>query len=372
MRNIIILVKKEFLQILRSKQLLPMMTILPLVEVIVLSLAANYDINNLKMALWDLDQTSLSYKLQEKFTGSGFFSLNSKVNSQKEIDDLLFKDEVDLVVVIPEHFEEDLSINKNSSLQFQINALNNAKANITNSYATSIANMFMNSLKSELQIPDQTLSSFKILPVVNYWYNSTLNYKTIMVPGIIAEILTLIVMLLSALNIVKEKEKGTIEQLNVTPIKKHEFILGKIIPFWIIGHLIFWACLITGKLLFNIPFVGNLLLLELFLGVYLIVPLGFGLLISTLVETQQQALFISFFFIIIFILMCGLFTPVETMPKWAQIINIVNPIKYIVEVDRLVLLKGSGFKVVYPFILGMLGYGIIVNALAVKLYKKTT
>lgn len=371
MRKIVILVKKEFIQIFRDKQLLPLITVMPIIQVILLSYAASYDINNLKIAFWDMDKTSQSSKLEQKYLGSGFFELQSYVNSQKEADDLLLRDKADLIVVIPENFEKELITTKNSSIQFQINALNNTKAGITNNYASNITNDFINSLIAELKIKPNDSNFPKIQPIVNYWYNPTLNYKTIMAPGIVAELLTMIAILMCALNIVKEKELGTIEQLNVTPLKKHEFIIGKLIPFWIIGHFVFWVGLITSKIFFNIPMVGSLLLLELFVSVFLIVALGFGLLISTLVNTQQQALFISFFFIIIFILMCGLFTSADAMPKWAQYINIINPIKYLVEVDRLILLKGSGFKQIYPYILGMLGYGIVVNFLAVRMYKKT-
>jgi ABC-2 type transport system permease protein len=192
-----------------------------------------------------------------------------------------------------------------------------------------------------------------------------------MLPGIVAEVMTLIIILICALNVVREREIGTIEQLNVTPLKKHEFILGKLIPFWVIGHFIFWAGIALGKIFFNIPMVGSLGLLELFLAIFLFVPLGIGLFISTAVETQQQALFTSFFFIILFILMCGLFTPVETMPDWAQYINQLNPLKYFVEVNRLILLKGSGLKEIYPFIAKMIIYGIGINLLAIWRFKKT-
>lgn len=371
MRNIPNIVKKELLQIFRNKQLLPLMTIIPIVQIIVLSLAASYDIYNLKIAVWDMDRSNFSHKLQQKYVGSGFFELKSVINSQKEADDLLMKNKVDLILVVPQSFEKDIIQKSKTDVQIQINAMNNVKAGITNNYAVGVVNDFARELKEELKLKPQILSESKINPVVNYWFNPTLNYKTIMVPGIIAEILSLIVMLLSALNIVREREIGTIEQLNVTPIKKHEFVLGKLIPFWIIGHFIFWIGILAGKIFYNIPIEGNLLLLELFVAVYLTVPLGFGLLISNLVDTQQQALFTCFFFIIIFILMCGLFTPLETMPKWAQWINVLNPIRYLVEVNRLILLKGSGINVIYPFVLAMLGYGIIINAVAIKTYKKT-
>lgn len=367
MRNILILVRKEFLQIFRNRQLLPFMTVLPVIQVILLTFAANYEIKNLRLGIWDLDQSTSAQQLIHKFTGAKFFQEKALISNQKKADELLMKDEVDLVLVIPKDFEKALLSSNNPAIQFQINALNNAKAGIVQNYASAITQDFLNEKRGNSTL----LASPKIIPITNYWYNPTLNYKTIMLPGIVAEVMTLIIILICALNVVREREIGTIEQLNVTPLKKHEFILGKLIPFWVIGHFIFWAGIALGKIFFNIPMVGSLGLLELFLAIFLFVPLGIGLFISTAVETQQQALFTSFFFIILFILMCGLFTPVETMPDWAQWVNQLNPLKYFVEVNRLILLKGSGFAEIYPFILKMFVYGMGINALAIWRFKKT-
>ncbi len=367
MRNIFILVRKEFLQIFRNRQLLPFMTVLPVIQVILLTFAANYEIKNLRLGIWDLDQSTSAQQLIHKFTGAKFFQEKALISNQKKADELLMKDEVDLVLVIPKDFEKAIHSSNNPAIQFQINALNNAKAGIVQNYASAITQDFLNEKRGNSTL----LASPKIIPITNYWYNPTLNYKTIMLPGIVAEVMTLIIILICALNVVREREIGTIEQLNVTPLKKYEFILGKLIPFWVIGHFIFWAGIALGKIFFNIPMVGSLGLLELFLAIFLFVPLGIGLFISTAVETQQQALFTSFFFIILFILMCGLFTPVETMPDWAQYINQLNPLKYFVEVNRLILLKGSGLKEIYPFIAKMIIYGIGINLLAIWRFKKT-
>jgi ABC-2 type transport system permease protein len=368
MRNILVLVRKEFLQIFRNRQLLPFMTILPVIQVILLTFAANYEIKNLRLGIWDLDRSSSSKQLIHKFTGTQFFQQKAIISHQKKSDELLLRDEIDLVLVIPKDFEKNLKLMAVPSVQFQINALNNAKAGIVQNYASAITQDFM----TEMRALANSTNSPKIIPVTNFWYNPTLNYKTIMLPGIVAEVMTLIIILICALNVVREREIGTIEQLNVTPLKKHEFIIGKLIPFWVIGHFIFWAGLVLGKLFFNIPTVGSLFLLELFLSIFLFVPLGIGLFISTVVETQQQALFTSFFFIILFILLCGLFTPVETMPNWAQFINQLNPLKYFVEVNRLILLKGSGIDEILPFILKMLMYGLGINLLAIWRFRKTS
>ena len=252
-----------------------------------------------------------------------------------------------------------------------MNAINNQKAELSFFYASSIIGDFSKDISVKI-IPQNPAYVYKRINVIpRYWYNPSFDYPTLMVPGIVAEMVTLLTMILTALNIVREKEIGTIEQLNVTPIKKHELILGKIIPFWFIGHFIYFVALGSGKLVFDIPIEGNLLYAFAFISTLLFVVLGLGLLISTTVNTQQEAMFVSFFFIMFFILTSGLFTPIESMPEWIKILNIANPIKYAVEVNRLILLKAAGWDVISKFCGKMLIYATIVNILAVWRYKKT-
>lgn len=356
---------------MRNRQMLPIMTILPIFQIILLSFAANYEVKNLNLAVLDRDMSQSSRQLTARFEGAGFFRLQAPVFSEREADNLLNKEKADLVLFIPAGFEKDLLSGNKGALQLQINAMNNVKASMSNFYAGSIIAGFNQDLRLRAGAQSVQNSPYTLIePVPNNWYNPTLNYKTLMVPGILAEILSLLIIVLCALNIVREKEIGTMEQLNVTPVRKYQFILGKLIPFWIIGHVIFWLGLLAGVWIFDIPVLGNLWLLEAFIAVYLLVPLGIGFLISTTADTQQQALFVSFFFIMIFILMCGLFTPAENMPRWATIINVANPVKYIVEVNRLLLLKGTGIQVVGPLIAWMAGYAVLVNLLAVWRYKK--
>jgi len=176
---------------------------------------------------------------------------------------------------------------------------------------------------------------------------------------------------LSALNIVKEKEIGTIEQINVTPIRKHHFILGKLIPFWVLGYVVFTVGLLVSWLVYGIVPEGNLGVLYAFIGVYLLSVLGLGLLVSTFCETQQQAMFIMFFFMMIFILMGGLFTSTDSMPEWAKAVSRANPVTYLIEVMRMVVLKGSGFADVASHFLIVGCFAVGLNALAVLNYRKT-
>jgi ABC-2 type transport system permease protein len=192
-----------------------------------------------------------------------------------------------------------------------------------------------------------------------------------MVPGILVLLVTIIGMFLSAMNVVKEKENGTIEQINVTPIKKYQFITGKLLPFWIVGLVELALGLTLAWLAFNIPIIGSLWLIFLFGGLFLLVVLSFGLIISTTTNTQQQAMFIAWFFLIIFILLSGLFTPVESMPEWAQIFNYSNPIAYFIKVMRMVMLKGSDFADISEQFYALMVYAFIALSVAVWRYRKT-
>ena len=192
-----------------------------------------------------------------------------------------------------------------------------------------------------------------------------------MVPGILVLLVSMITLFLSGMNIVREKEIGTLEQINVTPIKKSQFIIGKLFPFWVIGMGLLTVGLILARIIFNVPMLGSLTLMYLYTSIYILVILGIGLFISNFTDTQQQAMFIAWFFVVIFILMSGLFTPIESMPKWAQIVAEFNPIKYYVEVMRMVMLKGSGFIDILPLLIKTSLYAIVMNGLAVWSYKKT-
>src|SRR6185369_10492305 len=206
----------------------------------------------------------------------------------------------------------------------------------------------------------------------SYWFNPKLNYKIALIPGILAILVTMIGGFLCALNIVKEKESGTIEQINVTPIRKIDFILGKLIPFWILAMIVFTIGLALAYFIYDIIPQGNLLVLYSFISVYLLSVLGFGLLISTLCNTQQEAMFLMFFFVMIFVLMGGLFTSIDSMPEWAKMITKINPVNYMINVMRLVVLKGSGFRDIMPDFIVIFVMAVFLNGWAVLNYRKTS
>ncbi len=372
MKTILYIIQKEFKQIFRNKGMLPIIFVMPLIQLIILSNAATFEVKNIKFGYIDNDRTSTSRALVEKFNASTYFDVLTDFPSEKLASSAMLKGEVDVILEIPHYFERDLQKEKHKSLGITINAIDGAAAGVENVYVSQIIHDFNKHLKTDLlQLSDKQMQPTNIETIPLFWYNETLNYKTFMVPGILVLLVTMITLFLSGMNIVREKEIGTLEQINVTPIKKSQFIIGKLFPFWVIGLGLLTVGLIIAKLIFNVPIVGSLLLMYFYTSIYILVVLGIGLFISNFTETQQQAMFIAWFFMIIFILMSGLFTPIESMPKWAQVITEFNPIKYFVEVMRMVMLKGSGLMDILPQLTKTLLYAVVMNGLAVWSYKKT-
>ena len=372
MRTVRFLLQKEFRQIFRNKIILAMILVMPSVQLIILPLAADYEIKNINIAVVDQDHSPYSQRLTSTITASGYFRLTGSNSSYNDAFSLIEQDEADLILEIPHNFEKDFIRESQGKLFIAVNAINGVKANLGAAYLANIVRRFNEDLRLEL-VPSKGMPQQPIIEVAaTNWFNILMNYRVFMVPGILAILVTLVGGFLSALNIVKEKEVGTIEQINVTPIRKHHFILGKLIPFWILGNVVFTIGLIISWLLYGIVPVGNLLVLYSFIGVYLLSVLGLGLLISTFCETQQQAMFIMFFFMMIFILLGGLFTSTDSMPAWAKLISQLNPVSYLIDVMRMIILKGSGFTDVvrHLVIVGLFAIGL--NTWAVINYKKTS
>lgn len=373
MKTILYIIQKEFKQIFRNKGMLPIIFVLPLLQLVILSNAATFEVKNIKFGYIDNDHSSTSRALIEKFNASTYFDVLTDFTSGANASSAMLEGEIDVVLEIPRHFARNLQKEKYVNLGVTINAIDGAAAGVENVYITQIIQSYNKHIRTDLvQISDTQIQPVYIDTIPLFWYNETLNYKTFMVPGILVLLVTMITLFLSGMNIVREKEIGTLEQINVTPIKKSQFIIGKLFPFWVIGMALLSIGLIIAKIIFDVPMVGSLLLMYVYTSIYILVILGIGLFISNFTDTQQQAMFIAWFFVVIFILMSGLFTPIESMPKWAQIITEFNPIKYYVEVMRMVMLKGSGFMDILPQLIKTLVYAIIMNGLAVWSYKKTT
>ncbi|MEO0581505.1 MAG: ABC transporter permease [Bacteroidota bacterium] len=372
MNRLLYIIQKEFIQIIRNRAMLPIMTVVPILQLILLSFAADNEVKNVQLAIVNLNHSTYSTRLMEKIQVSDRFILVGVPESVAQADEWMQEGRVDVVLTIPPDFEKSFLKKQQPKLQLLVNAINGQQATVGANYLSTIIQSFQKEIQQEV-VPMIVVQRAKggIEIVQSYWYNEALNYKHFMAPGIIGELVTILIMLLTAMNIVREREIGTIEQINVTPIEKWQFILGKMIPFLIIGLGLLTVGLSAGKLIFDIPMRGNLGIVFLYCIFNLAAVLGLGLFISNLSDTQQQAMFTTFFFVIIFILMSGLFTPIESMPKWAQYLTIPNPIAHFVEVMRAVLLKGSGWAdVAFNFRVTAI-LAVVCNSLAVWSYRKT-
>ncbi|MFT3739230.1 MAG: ABC transporter permease [Breznakibacter sp.] len=367
MKTIFFLIQKEFLQIFRNKILLRLMLVIPIVQLIILVNAATQDMKDNRIIMVDQDRTAMSQKLIDKFNASPFFDVVEVTPDLPPALERFRKERIDAVLVIPPKAEKQLLKEGTTSVQLIANAVNSTRAQLTHSYVLSIMQDYNVSVLME-----QTYESLpaQIVPTWRYWFNTELDYRFFMLPGILVILVTIIGMFMAAINLVREKEMGTLEQMNVTPVKKYQFIAAKLVPFWFIGLFELALGLIIGKLLYHIPIEGSLWVLFGFAGVYLVGMLGLGLFISTTAQSQQQVVFASYFFLMVFIMMSGLFTAAENMPKWGQILNQINPIYYFIEAMRRILLKGSGFTDIMPLFAGVLGIAVVMLPLAVRNYKK--
>jgi ABC-2 type transport system permease protein len=365
------LLRKEFRQIFRDKAILAIIFMIPTVQFLILPLAANYDFKNINLVLVDHDHSAYSQQLTNKIFGSGYFQLIANVNTFDEAYQYVEDDKADLILEIPSGFERNLVRENSEKVFLAVNAINGTKANLGGNYLSGIIRDFNHEVSVELT-STVTNTTPGIDVTMSPWFNPTASYKIFIVPGILALLVTIVGGFLSALNIVREKEIGTIEQINVTPISKLQFVLGKLIPFWILANIVFTIGLVLGYLIYDIVPQGSLLVLYVFVSAYLLAVLGFGLLISTFCQTQQQAMFFMFFFMIIFILLGGLFTPIDSMPTWAQWITKFNPVAYMIEVMRMVILKGSGFRDILPQFGAISLIALVLNSLAVWNYRKTS
>ncbi len=373
MRIILFIIQKEFLQIFRNKGMLPIIFAVPIIQMIILVNAATFEMKNIDILFVDNDLSTTSKEIIEKFIGSDFFNVIGKSFSIEEAYKKIEKNEAEVFLHFPNGFERKLIREGVVDLDVEVDAVNGRAAGLITGYVSMIIKNYNQSLMIGKLVPN--IKPWKIPEQINietsYWYNPKLNYKTFMVPGILVILVTIIGIFLSGMNVVREKEIGTIEQLNVTPINKYQFIIGKLVPFLIIGLFEFAFGLVIGKLLFDIPIEGSIPLVFLCVTAFLISVLGIGLFISTMNDTQQQAMLVSYFFMMVFILMSGLFTPTESMPNWALVLNKFNPIFYFLKINRMILLKGSGFLDISKEFFSLIGLGFVMLNLAVMRYKKT-
>jgi ABC-2 type transport system permease protein len=365
MKVLIFLLKKEFLQILRNSFLLRLIILLPVIQLLILPWAATFEQRNISLSIVDNDKSAVSARMIDKITSSGFFRLTGYQETYSLALESLEDDKADLILEIPPSFEKNLTNRQPAGVMISINAVNGQKASLGLSYITKIINDY----NGDLNKTGAILQGINLKPY--FRYNTKMKYHNSMVPGIMVLLVTLMGSMLAAINIVREKEIGTMEQINVTPIPKYVFLLGKLIPFWIIGLMQLTIAMFVAWLVYGLIPEGHFINIYIFSFFYLLAFTGLGLLISNIANSQQQAMFMVFFFLIIFTLLSGMFTPISSMPHWAQTVTVFNPLRYFVEVIRLIYLKGSSFTDILPHILAISGFLFTFNTLAILSYRKT-
>ena len=365
------LIEKEFKQITRNSFLPRMIVMLPIVALIIYPFAANFEVKNIALSVLDHDKSSYSQELIQKIQASGYFKITDVSSSYEEALRSIELDDSDIILDIPSNFQSNFIREKQASVMISANAVNGNKGGLGSAYLSGVINDFNSDIRTELSggRSKDLKQGLEIVPL--YRYNPTLKYEVYMVPALMVMILAMICGFLPALNIVGEKESGTIEQINVTPIKKYTFILSKLIPYWLIGYFVLSIGMLIAMFFWKLIPQGSVLTIYFFATLFIVAFSGFGLVISNYAVNMQQAMFMMFFFVLTFIFLSGLYTPVANMPIWAQRISDFSPMKYIIQVLRRVYLKGSGISDLTRPLLALVSFAVFFYSWAIISYKKT-
>jgi ABC-2 type transport system permease protein len=359
------LLEKEFKQTFRNSFMPKLIFIFPVVILLLLPWAATQEVKDVRLTIVDNDNTQFSGNLIRKITASGYFILSSVVHSEKEAISEIEKSNADIMLVLPPRLEQTMVKEGKATVVISANAVNSISATLGSSYLKGIIDDYV----SEMEIA-VSASLAMSAPATRFLFNPDLDYQKFMVPALMVILLTMLAGFLPALNIVGEKEAGTIEQMNVTPVNKIKFILAKLIPYWLIGIFVLSIGILLGFFIYDMYPRGSLFTIYFYAVIYTVVVSGLGLIISNYSGTIQQAIFLIFFFVMICIIMCGLFTPVKSMPDWAQWLSAINPLKYFMDVMRSIYLKGSGICEMLPQLFSLIGFAVVFNVWAVISYRK--
>lgn len=373
MKIILRIIVKEFLQLKRDPRLFGIIFIAPVLQLILLGYAANIDITNINTVVLDQDKTVSSRDLIEGFAHSGYFSINAYPDNYRQVMDYIDKGEDLCALVIPDDFEKKLARGEQAELQVLFDGSDGNKASIAFGYVTGVVSSY--SQKILLEIKDksgvQRIAGVNINPEIRVWYNPELKTRYFMLPGIVGLLLTIITTSLMAMGIVKERELGTLEQIIVTPIKPAQLIIGKTIPFVILGFVDILIVTAVMVYWFGIAVRGDFLFLLIASLIYVLSSLGLGLFISTVSKTQQQAMMVAMFGILLPMnFLSGFAFPIENMPGWIQPITYLIPLRYYITIIRGVILKGGGFLQYIPETSALLGIGILILAASSLRFRK--
>jgi len=366
------LLEKEFKQLLRNKFLPRVVVILPFAMVGFFPMVANFDIKDINLALIDQDHSSYSKRLTGKLVSSGYFRLTEKTANYSEALHAVDQNESDVVFVIPPDFEKDLVNTQHAEVQIAVNSVNGMRGGLSSSYLMSLVTDFSAEiLTTKAQGASQlTAATCEVVP--RYHFNTHLKYSYTMIPAILMMALAMLTGFLPALNIVGEKEDGTIEQMNVTPVNKFELILSKLIPYWIVGFVVLTISFFVAWLFYGMVSAGGYLLVYLFATVFVLAFSGIGLAISNYASTIQQGMFIMFFFVITFVFLSGLYTPVTSMPQWLQTVSLFSPLRFMIEALRGIFLKGCTFSDLSGHFWALCAFAVFFNSWAVISYRKSS
>lgn len=366
------LIQKEFLQIRRNAFLPKIFVVLPVVMLLVVPYAANQEVKDLKFCVVDNDRSTLSRKLVAEVDASAYFVLESMQGDYRSALGRVESGAADVILDIPHGFSSDVVREGKAAVNVNVNAVNGVKGALGQAYMLNIISDFASAQRGERGIGVGRGAGGGVDVRPRYLFNAALDYKVYMVPGIIAMLLTLLIGYLPALNIVGEKEKGTIEQINVTPVSRTDFILSKLIPYWIIGLFMLLWSMLWAYILYGMRPEGSVWLVLLSSLLFFLIVSSLGLIVSNCSGTMQQAALLMLFFLIIFVLMSGLLTPIASMPRWAQAVTCANPLRYYIETLRALYLKGSTLADLRPQLLSMAAYAVVSWAGAILSYKKTS
>ncbi|MHB1456311.1 MAG: ABC transporter permease [Armatimonadota bacterium] len=359
------LIKKELIQIYRDKRILRFVLLAPVFQLILFGYAITSDVKHISTAVVDYDHTMESRALISKLSASSeYFTIRKHLESSDEIDKLIDKSEIQMALVIPKGFASDIGSQQNPKIQVIIDGVDSKTALIIGNYITALSNQFYNSYQS---------TRFSTSPFdlrLRSWYNPDLRSVNYLVPGVLSMILMIITMILTSLAIVREREIGTLEQLIVTPIKSSELMIGKILPFAMIGFIDIILVILTATLWFKVPIAGSLLLLFALTIIFITASLGLGLFVSTVSKTQQQAMMISFFIMQPSILLSGFMFPIDNMPVAIQYITYLIPLRYFLEIVRGIFLRGVGIELLWPQTICLAVLGGLLFAGSVKRFTK--
>jgi len=364
---------KEFIQVFRDPRMKPVIFVLPIIQLLVFSFAVTTDVDHIRTAVFDMDKTVSSRDLVSRFVDSRYFEGVTTIHHEAEAQQLMDRGDVQVVLHITNGFEKNLLTGQPAPLQLMVDGTNSNTASVVLGYSQQIIRRYaletLNHRRDILGDPVSTGDPIQLR--IRAWFNENLESRNFFVPGVIALLVTLVVMLLTCMAIVREKEIGTMEQILVSPIRPMEFILGKTIPFAAIGFFDMFLVLTVGILVFDIPFRGSLLLLISGTALYLLTILGLGLLISTISRTQQQAMLSMFFFFMPAILLSGFMFPIANMPEVVQWLTYLNPLRYFMEIIRGIFLKGVGLEILWFQMVCLAVMGTLIITLAAGRFRKT-